>query len=77
MFVPLPSLTDKKGERMNGVMNHRSGGGFQRIIREHRGQVSVSLKGIVYYFNRFLPLFPSNTCICWIAIWLSFIRRSP
>ena len=34
MFVPLPSLTDKKGERMNGVMNHRSGGGFQRIIKK-------------------------------------------
>jgi hypothetical protein len=34
MFVPLPSLTDRKGERMNGVMNHRSGGGFQRIIKK-------------------------------------------
>jgi hypothetical protein len=32
MFVPLPSLTDKKGERMNGVMNHRSGGGLQKMI---------------------------------------------
>ena len=38
---------------------------------------SVSLKDIVYYFNRFLPLFPSSTCICWIAIWLSFTSRSP
>ena len=34
MFVPLPSLTDKKGERMNGVMNYRRGGGFQRIIKK-------------------------------------------
>ena len=32
MFVPLPSLTDRKGERMNGVMNHRSGGGLQKMI---------------------------------------------
>ena len=32
MFVPLPSLTDKKGGRMNGVMNHRSGGGLQKMI---------------------------------------------
>ena len=39
--------------------------------------LSVSLKDIVYYFKRFLPLFPSNTCICWIAIWLSFTKRSP
>ena len=36
--------------------------------------LSVSLKDIVYYFKRFLPLFPSNTCICWIAIWLSFTK---
>ena len=31
--------------------------------REHRGQVSVSLKDLVYYFNKFLPLFPFSTCI--------------
>ncbi len=41
----------------------------------HWGQ--CELKDIVYYFKRFLPLFPSNTCICWIAIWLSFTKRSP
>jgi hypothetical protein len=33
MFVPLPSLTDRKGDRMNGVMNHRRGGVFQMIMR--------------------------------------------
>ena len=32
MFVPLPSLTDRKGERMNGVMNYRSGDGLKRMI---------------------------------------------
>ena len=32
MFVPLSPQTDKKGKRMNGVMNHRSGGGLQTMI---------------------------------------------
>ena len=32
MFIPLPSLTDRKGDRMNGVMNHRRGGVFQKMI---------------------------------------------
>ena len=32
MFIPLPSLTDRKGERMNGVMNYRSGDGLKRMI---------------------------------------------
>ena len=32
MFVPLSPQSDKKGKRMNGVMNHRSGGGLQTMI---------------------------------------------
>ena len=36
MFVPLPSLTDKKGERMNGVMNYRRGGDLQTMIMRPR-----------------------------------------
>ena len=44
MFVPLPSLTDKKGDRMNGVMNHRRGGVFQKMIMRPRDQ---NLKKII------------------------------
>ena len=29
------------------------------------------------HFNNILSLFPSSICICWMAIWLSFTRRSP
>ena len=32
MFIPLSPLTDRKGDRMNGVMNHRRGGVFQKMI---------------------------------------------
>jgi hypothetical protein len=26
---------------------------------------------VQFDFRNILPLFPSNTCICWMAIWLS------
>lgn len=33
-------------------------------VREHQGQVNAPLKGNRYYFNKFLSLYPSSTCIC-------------
>ena len=32
---------------------------------------------VCFYFSRFRPSFPSSTCICWMAIWLSFTNLSP
>ena len=32
MFVSLSPQTEKMGERMNGVMNHRRGGRLQEMI---------------------------------------------
>ena len=47
MFVPLPSLTDKKGERMNGVMNHRKGGGLQTMIMRPRDHNLTPNNGVI------------------------------
>ena len=42
MFVPLSSLTDRKGDRMNGVMNHRRGGGLRKMIRRTDPLITIS-----------------------------------
>ena len=45
MFVPLPSLTDRKGERMNGVMNYRSGDGLKRMIMRTDPVITLNVRG--------------------------------
>ena len=57
--------------------NGKSGYSDAKLFIGTLGTGECSLKNIVYYFKRFLPLLPSSTCICWMAIWLSFTRRSP
>ena len=41
------------------------------FLMEHQGQVMCFIERYFFYFNRFLPLLSSNTCICWMAIWLT------
>ena len=43
MFVSLSPQTEKMGERMNGVMNHRRGGVFQKVIRRTDPVITLAM----------------------------------
>ena len=83
MLVVKPECADKVVGRLHelsdGKLKPRDMLMPFRAAKEHRGQVSVSLKDLVYYFNKFLPLFPFSTCIfCYASSRLCIIvfRRS-
>ena len=46
------------------------------LILYHFFSANIIILSEIIYFNKFRFPFSSNTCICCMAIWLSFTRRS-